>query len=259
MKIIDVYAMPRSGTNLFANYLGLYENVHAVNTGGGRFPFRSPKDFKSSMSENIPILKAEPIDFIVKDEVHIEFVGRKLHRVSQLIYKLISNKHAKIILLRNPLSVMRSMHSYYSKYATHPHWNMESFTNQNNFINTYEKYFLKSFQDGFKTVYLDEFAADKSYRQRVVRDLGLGSITKQSYQCRSGHILSSDAMKCSCGDIVGQGGYIFNTNFDIQRLNNKLCQIVSRKAFSNAMNLINDSKLLNKLEIKDGEPLALKE
>ena len=107
MHTVDVYAMPRSGTNLFANYLALHVNVHVVNTGGGRFLFRSPMDFKSSMSENIPIRKAEMIDFIIKDEVHIEFVGRRRHWIAQFLYKFYSQKHVKLVLLRNPSSCDR--------------------------------------------------------------------------------------------------------------------------------------------------------
>lgn len=257
MHTVDVYAMPRSGTNLFANYLALHVNVHVVNTGGGRFLFRRPMDFKSSMSENILIRKAEMIDFIIKDEVHIEFVGRRRHWISQFLYKFYSQKHAKLVLIRNPFSVMRSMHHYYLKNLTHPHWNMESHTNQIHFLNTYEKYFVKSNQHGFRAVYLDLFAGDQSYRQKLIKDLGIGNISKQNYQCNKGHIFSSDVMKCGCGDIVGQGGFIFNANFDLQRLNYRFSEIVSKNAFVNATTLINQSRLMNKLKIKDGEPLKL--
>ena len=66
---------------------------------------------------------------------------------------------------------MRSMHHYHLKNLTHPHWNM-GHIQSTSFINTYEKYFAKSNQNGFRAVYLDFFAG-KSYRQNLIKDLGI--------------------------------------------------------------------------------------
>ena len=124
VNVIDIYAMPRSGTNLLGSYFSKISGAHVVNTGGGRYPFRDGTCFEGSMGENIKVRKICDVNLLIKDEVHFELLGPKKLWLNQLRYRRASSHHTKIVLLRNPFSVIQSMHAYHLKYRTHPYWNM---------------------------------------------------------------------------------------------------------------------------------------
>ena len=117
------------------------------------------------MSENIPTRKISDVKVLVKDEVHLELTGPKRHWFKQIFYKVQSVKHTKIVLLRNPFSVIRSMHQYYLSVGSHHHWNMGEAKNREQFLSTYEKYFDVANKPNFEALLMTSFFAIKRIKK----------------------------------------------------------------------------------------------
>ncbi len=71
--IINIYSLPRSGTNFLANWLFLNYNVNTINSGGGRYPLRKQPD-KYSIYQPHGMFRKNCTD-IVRDEMSFTLNG----------------------------------------------------------------------------------------------------------------------------------------------------------------------------------------
>lgn len=259
MKIIDIYSFPRSGTNLLAFTLSKYYGVHSVNTGGGRYPFRTHKMFSSSIFENPKVLKSENCKYIVKDELHFRLVGSRLTHFSQLFYKYISYKNQKILIIRNPYSIIRSMHDYQCKNGTHNYWDMNNKENLDSFFSEFKKFAEKLYSDRYINLNITNFFTNNNYQEKIVLNLFSSlKLSEQTFECELGHKLTSPNYSCSCGNLEGQGNFNPNLPFDKERFNRPLLGKITKKNYEycqNMFQIISDKYGIP--NFKDGENVDL--
>lgn len=257
VAVIDIYAMPRSGTNLLGSYFSRISGAHIVNTGGGRYPFRNGVNFEGSMGENIRIRKTCDINFRVKDEIHLELIGSKKLWPRQLLYRHTSLHHKKIVLLRNPFSVMQSMHAYHLKYRSHPHWNMLCTDNRSKFLKTYVKYYAAAGRPRFICLVIDQFFSDPNYRTSLLKTIEIEeNFGDDEYECENGHRMTRSNLRCECGVVKGQGNFDFSQKVDLSRLNRPISDLLPCETIDEIKNFILSSSAFDGFLINDGEALS---
>jgi len=149
---INVFSLPRSGTNLFASFMSRHPKIISYNVGGGRFPLRPNYNSKKNQIIISPQIKKEANKdtFYLRDELKFNFIGPKIYWPEQYVFKIYLkffkrfNKN-KIILLRNPYSIAASMNDYYKKNKSHAHaWNMNDMTQITKFTNNFSDLVFQS-------------------------------------------------------------------------------------------------------------------
>ena len=149
---INVFSLPRSGTNLFASFISRHPKIISYNVGGGRFPLRpnyNPKNYQIPSSTQIK-KEVNKVTFYLRDELKFNLIGPKIYWPEQYVFKIYLkffkrlNKH-KIILLRNPYSIAASMHDYYKKNKSHELvWNMNDMSQIRKFTNNFSDLLFQS-------------------------------------------------------------------------------------------------------------------
>ena len=224
----------------------------------GRYPFRDGTCFEGSMGENIKVRKICDVNLLIKDEVHFELLGPKKLWLNQLRYRRASSHHTKIVLLRNPFSVIQSMHAYHLKYRTHPYWNMACSASRKKFLVDYAEYFKRALQPAFNCLIIDKFFGDENYRKGLLDKLGISvSFGDDIYECSEGHRMSRDHLECECGVVKGQGDFDFSKSVDISRLNKPASSILNDEIIDEVNSFILNNSAFDPYLIKDGEPVGL--
>lgn len=244
---------------MLAFTLSRYFGVHPVNTGGGRYPFRSHKMFSSSIFESPKILKSEKCNFIVKDELHFRFVGSRLTYLSQLLYKIFSYKNQKILIIRNPYSIIRSMHEYQMKNGTHKYWDMNKKENLDCFFSEFKNFAKNIYNDRYLNLNIIKFFANKNYHNEIIfKIFNSLNLSEQTFICELGHKLTNPNYFCSCGNLLGQGNFKPNAPFDHDRFNRPLDGKITGKNYLYCQDMFKTiSNTYNIPIFKDGESVDL--
>ena len=140
-RCINVYSLPRSGTNLFGAYLMQHPKIISYNVAGGRHPFRA--NFGSSKYEIFSgsglYKNYDDESYYLRDELKFSFVGPRINWLEQGIFKLYERMFRKlnkrVVLIRNPYAIAASMYDYQLKNSSHKHvWNVSIKDQLNNFV-----------------------------------------------------------------------------------------------------------------------------
>lgn len=225
---LNIYSLPRSGTNLFAGYLAMFENVLAYNVDGGRRPF-APELLKSeSELFSYPgiLTNITCSNIIVRDELSANLVGPKKYWMEQIIFRVYEKftMNQRVVLLRNPYSIASSMHRYQLKHTSHAHvWNMMDSRQMAHFVNRFRKLllFVKKRRSRCLIVSPFEFFENPQYQKSILQKIGLDSAVKRAcLKCINNHKyeLLDDQFSCECGILMGQGGYNPAKSIDPNRL-----------------------------------------
>jgi hypothetical protein len=241
LRHINVYSLPRSGTNLFAaiNHVHpeifsinhVHPEIFSINVGGGRYPLAfSWRDLlKQSIIVNGEIEKdRDQVRYILRDELKFGFVGRRVTHFSQFLFKLISffrSNDAIVILLRNPYAIASSMHRYFTK-KNHKRWNMESDLNIKRFANDYFNLIYGGWRVKKNSLFvsIEQFVSDKNIADKYYKYLDTYPIEYMGFQylnCQCGQKFDvyKNAVYCNvCGPICGEGGLNLSQRLDINRL-----------------------------------------
>lgn len=236
-KYINVYSLPRSGTNLFAAFLMKHPLIISYNVGGGRYPFRANLRLpKNEIFGEVGIEKNfGSTIYHLRDELKFDFIGKKRTWVGQYLFKHYSrffSKYTKtVVLIRNPFSIASSMYSYQTGNESHSRlWDVSRAEARRNFVYQYASLVLnakKVVASGGTIIDPYIFFTDDAEKFRLFEYLGLDindiDIIKA---CRKGHLfeIEDNFFACPCGKLMGSGGFNPASDIDPNRLlTNKKC------------------------------------
>ena len=231
IRFIDVYSLPRSGSNLFAAYMMLHTNIVSYNVAGGRHPLRANFGQKRYEVLSGPGIYKKNVDVLyrLRDELKFHFVGPKTTWLEQGVFRLLNaftqKKPFIIILLRNPYAIASSMQSYQKTNPSHRNvWDMRKNKVREKFVVGYCKLLEKishTVKSGGYIVDPYWFFKSEQLRVELFESLNLeyskiGSIEK----CRRGHKYEKcdGVYSCDCGQLEGFGGFKPQISVDPSRL-----------------------------------------
>lgn len=222
MIIVNIYAMPRSGTNFLANWLFMNYNINTVNSGGGRYPLRT-FDKQHTIYKPSGMYRENCTD-IVRDEMSFTLNGGKRrifsHWISQFMVRTKGNYN--YVLLRDPIDTSISMHNYYLKYGTHKHWNMEDKSNLLDFVKKYSDLSSRKLHRRYNIRNVVSLTDIANGQLRSSFNEILKPIERDILYCGDGHLIQklNGEYQCECGTIRAQGTTSVSTTFDIGRYTN---------------------------------------
>ena len=258
-KCINIYSLPRSGTNLFAGYLMRHPKIVSHNVGGGRHPFRA--NFNSLQHEIFTAAGAfkdyNKDTYYLRDELKFSFVGSKRTWSEQALFKIYVSLFKKfnksIVLIRNPYAIASSMYDYQLKNSSHSDlWDVSSKRILDKFVKNFVFLVNNSkrvINEGGIIVDPYLFFTEKSMQSSLFDFLCLNASDMQKIErCKKGHKFKivDNELACPCGKLEGFGGF------------NPLSQLESRRLLTNEKYIeagfINALKI--KLDMKLGKSIA---
>ena len=253
-RCINVYSLPRSGTNVFSGYLMQHAKIISHNVAGGRHPFRA--NFGSTKYEIFSgsgAYKIYDLDcYYLRDELKFSFIGPRKTWPEQLLFKLYEHMfrsmNKRVVLMRNPYAIAASMYDYQLKNSSHNHvWDVSKKDQLIKFVSSFSKMIKKS-KVVLKTggIIIDPylFFTQESMKLKLFDFLGLNISDLEKVEiCKNGHKFEviDNQLTCPCGKLEGFGGFnpLLQINAD-RLLTNK---IYTNADFLTSLNYELDSKL----------------
>jgi len=230
-KCINIYSLPRSGTNLFAGYLMQHQNIVSHNVAGGRHPFQA--NFHSAQHEIYAGAgmhkNYDKTAYFLRDELKFYYIGSKRTWPEQAAFKiyerLFKRLNKRVVLMRNPYAIASSMYDYQVKNSSHRHvWDVSKKDQRIKFVQGFADLLKNSksvLDEGSVIVDPYLFFTDETMKLRLFDFLDLkNSDMNKIEKCKKGHRFEivDNQLTCPCGKLEGFGGFNPLLEIDHDRL-----------------------------------------